>query len=324
MSSAPSRTGAEGVEQQAALWIDRRDRGDWSARDQTELDAWLLQSMTHSIAFWRLNAAWKRTERLAALRAGTSWKQKIWVHASAKPLLLRLAMALTVSAFLAGGAFYMTRPITHTYATPVGGREILSLADGSEIELNTNSVLRIVGKSNARQVWLERGEAYFQIRHDAARPFVVNVAGHRVTDLGTKFSIRTDSSKTEIVLTEGSARIEASAGSGKIAPVTLKPGDVAIATVETIAVTKKPQRLLDDGLAWRRGLLIFDNTTLADAAAQFNRYTSHKIVVADEAAALRVDGTFPSNDTAAFTAIVGHILHLKVKDGGSEIVLSRR
>jgi transmembrane sensor len=315
---------AEDVEQQAAHWIDRRDRSDWTTKDQAELDAWLAQSMTHSIAFWRLNAAWKRTERLAALRPGHLWKRKIWSHPRAKPLLLRSAMALAAGAFLAGGTFYLTLPATHTYATPIGGREILSLADGSQIELNTNSELRIVGKADARQVWLERGEAFFQIRHDAAHPFVVNVAGHRITDLGTKFAIRTDQAKTEIVLTEGSARVEVSTGSGKVAPVTLKPGDVAIATAERIAVTKKPERLLDDGLAWRRGLLIFDNTTLADAAAQFNRYTSRRIVVEGEAASLKVDGTFPSNDTAAFTAIVAHILHLKVKNGGGEIVLSRR
>jgi len=324
MSDAVSEVSAENVEQQAALWIDRRDRADWTTQDQVELEAWLAQSMIHAIAFWRLNAAWKRTERLAALRRASQWNRRVWNRNSAKPLVAGSAIALALVAIVAGSFVYLKEPASHTYSTPVGGREVLSLADGSQIELNTDTVLRIAGKADTRKVWLDRGEAYFQIRHNAAHPFIVNVSGHRVTDIGTKFSIRTDAHRTEIALTEGSAKVEAASGSDGVPPVTLKPGDVAIATAKSIYVTKKPERLLDDELGWRRGVLIFDNTTLAEAAVQFNRYSMRKLVVEGAAANLRVDGTFPSNDSAAFTAIVGHILHLKVRESDSEVLISRR
>jgi transmembrane sensor len=309
---------ADEIEERAALWIDRRDRGEWSADDQAELDAWLAQSMTHTIAFWRLNAAWQRAERLAALHPAIARRESFFDRIA--PAFARAAAGVAFAAVLGAGAFYWLDPSQHSYTTGKGTREIVSLSDGSQIELNTGTRLRISATLGERNVWLDRGEAYFQIKHDAAHPFRVFVAGRRVTDLGTKFSIHTDARRTVIALTEGSARLDSAGGERAIM---LKPGDVAVATAESVSVTKKPLQVLDDQLGWLRGVLIFDNTRLVDAAAQFNRYSERKLVVEGDAADLRIDGTFPANDTAAFAAIAGHILHLHARDNGIEIVISR-
>ena len=314
---------AEEIEELAALWIDRRDRSDWTAEDQAELDGWLAQSMTHSIAFWRLNAAWQRTERLAALSPKVSRSGSFFNREHLKNALARTAAVLAIAALLGGGAFYWTQPAQHSYVTASGTREIVSLGDGSQIELNTNSALRVSATLGERTVWLDRGEAYFQIKHNAAHPFMVFVGGHRVTDLGTKFTIRTNAQRTEVALTEGSARLDPATGIAKNRPITLKPGDVAVATAESVFVTRKPLHVLNDELGWLGGVLIFDNTTLADAAAQFNRYSQHRLVIAGEAAGLKIDGTFPANDPTAFATIAEHILHLRAHDNGSEIVISR-
>ncbi len=314
---------ADEIEEIAALWIDRRDHSDWTAGDQAELDAWLAQSMANSIAFWRLNAAWQRTERLAALAPAVSRSASFFNRAHVKPALVRIAAALAIAALLGGGAFYVLEPAQHSYVTASGTREIVSLSDGSQIELNTNTALRVSATLGERTVWLDRGEAYFQIKHSAAHPFTVFVAGNRVTDLGTKFTIRTDVRKTEVALTEGSARLESASGGDKARAITLKPGDVAIASAGAISITRKPLRKLNDELGWLGGVLIFDNTTLADAAAQFNRYSQHRLVVVGDASGLKIDGTFPANDPAAFATIAEHILHLHAHDNGSEIVISR-
>ncbi len=76
-------------------------------------------------------------------------------------------------------------------------------------------------------------------------------------------------------------------------------------------------------LGWRRGVLIFSNTTLADASAQFSRYSQRRLIVKGSAAGLKIDGTFPATNAAAFAAIAGHILNLHARDNGSEIVISR-
>lgn len=321
MIDAEHAPNSDCIEEVAALWIDRRDRSDWSEQDQEKLDAWLAQSMSHSIAFWRLNAAWQRTERLAALQPCAPQRNSFF--SNVQPMLMRTAAALIGIALLGGGVFYWLHPAEHSYTTTQGTREIVSLSDGSQIELNTDTSLRVSATLGERTVWLDRGEAFFQIKHDAAHPFRVFVAGHRVTDLGTQFSIRTDTQKTEIALTEGSAQLDDATNGLQNHSVMLKPGDVAIATAESISVTKRPLQTLNDQLGWLRGVLIFDNTRLADAAVQFNRYSDRKLVIVGDAADLRIDGTFPANDIAAFAAIAEHILHLHAKDNGSEITISR-
>ena len=71
-------------------------------------------------------------------------------------------------------------------------------------------------------------------------------------------------------------------------------------------------------------MLVFKHTTLADAAAEFNRYNREKLVIADPAAAkLTIDGTFPTNDVGAFTDAAQTIFGLQVKNHGDEIVISR-
>ena len=84
---------------------------------------------------------------------------------------------------------YLRGPQGKLIETPKGGQEKLALADGSQIELNTNSAIRLDVGPVHRSVELVRGEAFFEIKHDASRPFVVTAAGHTITDLGTKFLV---------------------------------------------------------------------------------------------------------------------------------------
>ncbi len=148
------------------------------------------------------------------------------------------AAAIALAAYGISGNYFQ-KPKTQTYATTIGGRETLALADGSEIELNTDTSLRISNEAGTRKAWLDRGEAYFKIKHDAAHPFVVIAGAHRITDLGTKFTVRDEDGGIKVALMEGRARLDAA---GKTGPrsVTLTPGDVALATATSLSVNKKP------------------------------------------------------------------------------------
>ena len=104
----------------------------------------------------------------------------------------------------------------------------------------------------------------------------------------------------------------------------LTAGEDVVATPNTIFVTKKPPHQISEQLGWRRGVLVFDHTTLADAAAEFNRYNDRKLVIADNAVAnITIDGTFPTKDVEAFTDVVRHILRLHVESYEDEIAISR-
>ena len=322
---ACAETGAEAIWAQAADWLMERSASEnWTDSDQAALDTWLAESSSHLLAYWRLEAAWDRTHRLAALRSPMR-NQSGQGGKSAKPNIVKIAAALVaVSTLVSLGALYSSKPTEKVFATTTGGHKIVTLADGSSVELNTNTVLHLSANAEGRSATLEQGEAYFQIKHDTARPFVVTAGDHRVTDLGTKFVVRKNIGSIKIALLEGRARVDGIGPLAHSASATLTPGDVAIATDETLAVTKKPQRQLANDLAWRRGLLVFNNTPLADVVAELNRYNATKLAVADpNTAKIEIGGTFPASDMAAFIRVAHELLGLRVESRGNEMVVSR-
>ena len=305
----------------AARWRERRDHTDWSVEDQAALDAWLAQSHAHKIAYLRVDHVWDRTDRLSALRVPPAGRQ----HISATPA--RVAATLAIAAILGSGAWLTLRPQQpeeHIYATAIGGRETLKLADGSQIELNTGTVVRVSSDAHQRKVTLEKGEAYFQIVHNANRPFVVAAGDHRVVDLGTKFLVRRDPGRFEVALVEGHARLEAMNGKAAAPARDLVAGDVVVATANTVSSEKKATQVLVSELGWRRGVLVFRDTALADVAEELNRYNTQKLVIADpEVARLTIGATIPTHGVEAFTRVARDVFGLHIENCGGEIVISR-
>jgi len=313
------------VDKIASEWLERRDFGPWTQDEQRVFEAWLEQSLAHRIAFVRLEAGWKRTERLAVLQTSmrpvTSLSQP---SSGARPFKL-VAALLAIAAIGAGIAFYAEKPAQQSYATGLGERETLSLADGSQIELNTETSLRTAVSAGQRTVWLDKGEAYFRVKHDAAHPFVVIAGKRRLTDIGTEFSVRRDASRTRVAVLEGSVRLDNDPSlDTNNRPAILKPGDTVVATATSLSISREAPKQLADELGWRRGVLIFNQTPLSEAAAEINRYNRKKIVIADRAAGrMKLGGTFPKNNVDAISASVRELFGLRVEDRGNEIVISK-
>ncbi len=323
IENKPQTAAAKDIQMRAAEWIaERHEDGEWTDEDQAALDAWLAQSPAHLLAYWRLDAAWNRTHTLAEARGPA-------LQARARlPLFLRVAAAFAVIAILGlVAANYALTPHDRTFSTPVGGHETVTFADGSRIELNTNTVLRARMTTDQRIVWLERGEAYFQVKHDPAHPFIVMAGDHRVTDLGTQFTVRRDTGQLQVAVLQGRVWVDETGKQDKShAPQTamLTPGDFATATQDSISVTRKSQAQLAGGLSWRHGVLVFKYATLEAAVAEFNRYNTEQLVIADpRIAKLTIVGTFPTNQVDAFIDAAQTIFGLKVKPRGNEIVISR-
>ncbi len=305
---------------QAADWLQRRHFWAWSEDDQKALNVWLEQSPAHEVAYWRLESAWNDSQRMAALQRPDARRlsARSWPRFAAIAACAAVAIAIAI----AWPSFFQ-QPETHVVATGLGERKTVTLADGSKVELNTNSTLRIVANAEGRRAWLDRGEAFFDIVHDSRHPFVVTVGNRHITDLGTKFLVRRDHDKLSVALVEGSARFDAPDGS-VMSPVFLKPGDVLQDKGRAIIATRKTPVELKDELGWRRGLLVFKHATLADAAAEFNRYNVDKVVIADpQTARITIGGTFQSNNVTVFAEAVRDLLGLRVQARKGETVISR-
>jgi transmembrane sensor len=311
------------VTDRAADWIQRRDFWNWSNADQAALDAWLAESMAHRIAYFRLDAAWGRTIRLAALRSSAPSRNSTRDD-RLRPVLVRTAAVFLVANLMAvGGVKYFSRTPEITYRTGIGEHKSVTFADGSQVDLNTNTKLSVRVSGTYRVANLTYGEAYFQIKHDSKRPFAVIASNHRVTDLGTKFLVRSDPNLLEVVLVEGRAQFDAPDGRVQ-SPILLTPGDRLVVSDNLIRTMKKPAQDLANELGWRRGMLIFENTPLRDVVGELNRYNTEKIVVAnDSVASIRISAAFRTNGIDDLTQLAQAMLGLRVQHLRSETVISR-
>jgi transmembrane sensor len=311
------------VRARAATWIaEYQSADDWDDDAQAKLVAWLSESPSHMVEFLRLEATWDRTDRLAALRKPRN--SLVDAGMRLRSLLIRVAAGVAVIAVAGTAAELLLNTQTaRTYATAIGKHETLKLSDGSVVELNTDTVLRVFDGADQRKVWLDQGEAYFKIEHDPAHPFIVFAGTHRITDLGTSFTIRRAADVVKVTLVEGRARLE-NAGARSAQSAVLGAGDIAIATAQSLTVGKQKPETIEAALSWRRGLLVFHHAKLAEAAAEFNRYNHEKIAIWDAYSATQTfNGTLPTTDVAAFVRVTQKTFSLHVTKRGDDIVISR-
>ncbi len=310
----------------AADWLmQQRVSNDWSEADQAELDQWLAQSPAHLLAYWRLDAAWSRTERLAALRKPARVKAVFEGFGKVIPLFIRAAAVILIAAagFVAFTQFE-SRPQGERYVTSVGGHETIKLADGTLIELNTDTALRLLSTPNRREVWLEKGEAYFQVTHNPHRPFDVMVGNRRVTDIGTKFVIRRNAGFTKVSVLDGEVSVSPTQQGASATAVSLSRGEVLLANADKTSVKRVATAEMSLQLTWRRGVLVFYQRPLAQAAEELNRYNSQKVVIATpDIGRLAVTGTLSAGDPEQFVRMARNLFGLHVERKNEEIVISR-
>lgn len=310
------------LEQIAATWLAREDRG-LGDEEQRVMQAWLNESSLNRVAYLRLKAVWRQADRLAALRV--PGRASAGVQASALSYWKLMAASLLLLALGATGTVYWRDrpPAVQTYATAVGNTQQVRLADGSRIELNTNSRVRTEVTSTSRTATLDSGEAFFDIVHDEKRPFVVYAGNRRITDLGTRFSVYRNGDDVRVTVQEGRVRVDLLGRQRNNTPVVVTGGHAVIAhDAETLLVAKSPQDIRND-LSWRTGVLVFNQQLLAEAADQFNRYNHQQIMVEGRARKIRIGGSFKADNVAGFTSLLHQGFGLTVSKRGDDIVVSR-
>jgi transmembrane sensor len=316
----------DAISQRAADYYQRRRFWEWSDADQAELDAWLAESFLHRAAYLRVEAIVARTQHLVALRpfefgqGMPGGPGKTMYRRFVLPFLAAASVALFSALGIPFVSSLMQSP-DRNFSTDVGGRTLVKFADGTQIELNTDTAMRFRMTGEERTVWLERGEAWFHVSHNAANPFTVVVGKHRVIDLGTEFLVRRGANDVEVALVNGRAMLNTEG-----TPATmLAPGDDAVATPVSVSVTRKTPQQLADELAWRRGVLVFRNTRLADVVREFNRYNAIKLVIADSSVAgVKISTDLKADDVESFVQLAEAVLNLRADREGNEILISRR
>jgi transmembrane sensor len=312
MSRQPS---ANAIDERAAEWVVRMDGASLSASEQAEFEAWMGKDARHAGAFYRAKAAWRLAGRARALGASGP-------AAAPRPLWARRAVLGGLAAAGIGGLALFLRDSDTDLHTELGEVRNVPLADGSSVSLNTTSRVRIALEKQRRVVMLSEGEAWFQVAHDPARPFVVEAGDTRVRAVGTAFSVRRDGAELEVLVSEGV--VEVWRVTSEDAPVRLEAGAHARLTAASSAVERVSVTRIDERLAWRDGMIALEGRTLSEAAVEFNRYNRRKVEVADDALAQeRLVGWFRATDVDSFVTAATIALDARAERAGDRIILHR-
>ncbi len=192
----------------------------------------------------------------------------------------------------------------------------IPLADGSTVLLNTSSELLVSFDQQQRHVGLIRGEALFQVASDRERPFVVLTEAMAVRAVGTAFDVRLGAERLDVTVTEGTVELRHSnAAHAVVEAQRLSANQRAVVDrarsieVRPIAACRGAERQL----AWRDGLLAFNDDTLAAAAAEINRYNQRQVVIDDAAlAAMPIVGRFRITDIEDFARAAAQALNAQI------------
>lgn len=315
---------SEQIDARAIEWFLERSESGTDHGTEAAFEAWLAESPSHQLAYWRVEAGWARAGLLAAVRPPRRQQRNDGERKSRGRWFVRAAAVALIAAVGTTALFVSPRDDAVTYETPIGGHRIVVLADGSRIELNTATTLKIASGGEGRRIELLQGEAFFKVKHDARHPFIVDTGGHRLVDLGTEFSVRKTAEELKVGLVEGSVRLEEAGTWSDTQLAVLSPGDVAVAAAGKVTITKAVSQQVADDLSWRQGRLVFRHATLANAAAEFARYNKHALVIPDSRVAqLTFSSAFPTDGVEAFVRVAQKSLGLHVARRGDEIVISR-
>jgi transmembrane sensor len=231
----------------------------------------------------------------------------------------RMVLAGAGAIPVAAGTGWLLVQSAQAYETGIGEQLSISLRDGSRIRLNTDSRLRVTGGDAARRVTLDRGEAFFEVKHDPARPFEVRTLDVVIRAAGTRFDILCQGDAVRVVLADGQVSVDP--GTGQAPVRLLLPGDAALADTHGVATQRAD---LEQATSWTSGRLLFRATPLSAAIAEANRYSVLKIELGDPSLGQeKVDGTFETGDTGSFIEAVSAIFDLKKKAEKDRVVLTR-
>lgn len=338
-------TSAE-IDAAAIDWATRVDGGALDEKAQADLDEWLAGDSRRLGAFARARAMFAHASRVNAFGpdfdpdafleqhgAGRGFTQEVADEVSTAPQpapLRRRAFLLgggaAVAAAAVGAIGISWQAAARTYSTKRGEIRRIPLADGSTMILNTASVARVKFTDRERHVELVEGESLFDVARDRDRPFIVAAGDTNVRALGTSFAVRRLTQEpVKVIVRRGMVEVDRS-GAPAASARRLSANMLAVSPISTTRITTSTldPSAVQLALAWRDGMLSFEDITLREAAGQFARYSDIRFSFSDPAIGEEtVTGHFAADDPVRFARSTALSLGLRTEVEPGMIVFRR-
>jgi transmembrane sensor len=348
--------------EEAAEWFVEFSTGDPDRSTKQAFDAWLRQSPQHVRVYLELLPTWEDAALPLPGQSASAGQLIAWARQSesvvswhgtrestapaaiaavincqaarspSKSRLPRIRLAWAASMVLATvGAFlfWSFNFKGQTYTTGIGEQRIIKLDDGSTVELNTASRIRVHFSKHQRDIDLSQGQALFHVAKDRTRPFIVASNVTRIRAVGTEFDVYRRESGTTVTVLEGQVTVlnnSARTNAGTADATPLSEGEQI--TVNAPAAAAPPSRRhtnVSTAIAWTQHRLIFDATPLTEVAAEFNRYNTRHLIVEDKGLSdFHVSGSFASTDPSSLLRFLEAQHGLSVHESTADIRISSR
>jgi|HubBroStandDraft_6_1064221.scaffolds.fasta_scaffold56940_2 transmembrane sensor len=312
---------------QAATWRVRLAEHD--LEDCPELSAWLAEDGRNAAAWkqiqedWALFAEHANSPEILELRSeALTHAHEVgkgrWIRSRRFALTNGLRIAAGIAILVVGGLIvWMKQP--DVYTTRAGERRIVTLADGSEVALDSRSEVSVRYSAHARELTLTQGQARFDVAHDIERPFAVTADGHKVIATGTSFNVDLFGPSLLVTLIEG--RVVVSSAPSWASPTKV---DTPVARIpldageQVVFSPKKPPKVthvnLGQAIAWENGEVVSENDTLTTVVARINRYARNAVIIGDaQTDELRISGVFHTGDVDGFVSTIVEYLPVRAQ-----------
>lgn len=334
---------------QAADYFVTRSAGHGNAAHDQEFLEWLRTSPVH-VAEYMAIAQIAKDARSAARLINTS-AEALVAEARVNDGIVPLPMVRTagtydgvqrrwirhVAAIIAVGVAivvigaYWPRLAApgKVYATVRGEQRTLQLPDNTVIRLDSDSAISVAFSGKRRVIDLMRGQAYFEIAKDPARPFRVRAGEAVIDDVGTVFDVFRKSSDTVVTVIDGIVNIHQegsingpAAARQSSQTADLRAGDQATVLPSGMVETRKLNNL-QKTTAWTRNEIVFEGESVASVVAEFNRYNRVQIVVNDPiVAALPITGVFRTFDVSSFAQFLSGLPNVRIIESDRYVTVS--
>ncbi|HEY0687183.1 MAG TPA: FecR domain-containing protein [Steroidobacter sp.] len=304
MTHPPGKQEVMTARAEAAAWLARLRSEERTAEDEQGFRAWLAESPLHREAFELTNSVFD----MAGAADRSMLEARPATNVSRRHFL-RTGVGLA-AASVAGLVVYLRSG--STYATDVGEQRKVVLEDGTRVQLDTDTEIRVSMNEDRRRVRLKRGRAHFDVAHDPSRPFEVIAGAQSLTAARSHFDVSLDGVVVAVLLEDGPVSITPEdEGGNDTQPRLLAPGQRLVFAADKIVREERPE--ISRAIAWRDGRLAFFEDSLAEAVAEMNRYSRRPIVILDpQIGQLRISGNYSVGDPEAFAVSLSVLLPVTV------------
>lgn len=362
---------------EAAEWFVTCRSGALDDAMRRKFDSWLRQSPQHLSAYLEIAAIWDegpgldtqhrwdtetliaeaRADRSNVVPLTQSPESEEPSSGSSRIRWLAASIATIAVGIVALLWMYLSQP--PLYVADIGEQRSIALPDGSTIELNSRSKVRVRYSDHERALDLIEGQALFSVAKDASRPFIVSSGGTRVRAVGTLFDVHKKREGTVVTVVEGRVavltnvpdasvqplsvevaepsmpqlKIEGQAGSARD-PSSVDPsnvdGGILLGAGEQITVTETEAKQIvrpdvNRAISWTQRQLVFERATLTEVAEEFNRYNARRLIVQDpDLYEFHISGVFASTDPGALLQFLRERTGVQVIETETAIYLTKK